>query len=420
MAGASATNTGFPGVEVHGKSIRVAFMYKGARHRHTLGIEPTRNNIKHAASLRSAALFALKSGNYNETEFFPHSRAAEITGTSKRVGDLCDRYKPLKAVDITPETQSRYEIALDICVATLGRNRLVDTLLPEDIQKLRADLITTRAVSTVNHYLATFAGFLYWCENNHYCGELGKHCVRFTKSSKDPDPLTYEDYLTLIEKGCLHPVDEAAVTVAVYTGLRPGELLALAVEDVAPDFSKITVRRSITQSVTFKVPKTKKERTVLLQPPAREALKVLLAEAAQREPADLTVWLNRHESRIDRVRVLLSPKTQARKRIVNDYFVPSAWNTKWATLIRRSGIRPRPAYQTRHTYACWNLTARGNLAFIANQMGHSDYSMLVTVYGRWIDTESPRELERIWEGMQNMAKNTPNLPQETEAETTSC
>lgn len=181
MAGAAATNTGFPGVEVHGKSIRIAFMYKGARHRHTLGIEPTRNKIKQAAGLRSAALFALKSGNYNETEFFPHPRAAESTAASKRVGELCERYKPLKAVDITPETQSRYEIALDICVATLGRNRLVNALLPQDIQKLRADLIATRAVSTVNHYLATFAGFLYWYENNRYCGALCKHCVELER-----------------------------------------------------------------------------------------------------------------------------------------------------------------------------------------------------------------------------------------------
>ena len=45
-------------------------------------------------------------------------------------------------------------------------------------------------------------------------------------------------------------------------------------------------------------------------------------------------------------------------------------------------------------------------------MGHKDYSMLVTVYGRWIDTESSRELERIWEGMQNMAQITPKLHQE--------
>lgn len=416
MTGEAIRKTGHTGIEIHGQSIRVDFMYKGVRHRHTLGIEPTKANIKHAAGLRSAALFALKSGSYDEGDYFPHSRSADSSPqSSKRLGDLCERYKPLKAVDISPETESRYENALNVCLETIGRNRTVDTLLPVDIQQLRADLVATRAVSTVNHYLATFAGFLYWCENNRYCGELGKHCVRFTKSNKDPDPLTFEEYDTLLDKGCLHPIDKAAVTVAVYTGLRPGELLALAVEDVAPDFSKILVRRSITQSVTFKVPKTNKERTVLLHPPARDALKVLIADAEKREPADLQVWLNRHEARTDRVRVLLSPKTQARKKVVNEYFVPSAWNTKWANLIRRSGIRSRPPYQTRHTFACWNLTARGNLAFIANQMGHGDYSMLVKVYGRWIDSESPRELERIWEGMQNMAKSVPNLPQKLAA-----
>ena len=105
------------------------------------------------------------------------------------------------------------------------------------------DLIATRAVSTVNHYLATFSGVLYWCENNRYCTDLGKHCIRFTNSSKDPDLRYLEEYNTLLEKGCLHPIDKAAVTIAVYTGLRPGELLSLAVEGVSPDFSKIDCSR---------------------------------------------------------------------------------------------------------------------------------------------------------------------------------
>ena len=40
----------------------------------------------------------------------------------------------------------------------------------------------------VNHYLATFAGFLYWCKQNHFCAEgLSKHCTRFTKSNKAPE-----------------------------------------------------------------------------------------------------------------------------------------------------------------------------------------------------------------------------------------
>lgn len=84
------------------------------------------------------------------------------------------------------------------------------------------------------------------------------------------------------------------------------------------------------------------------------------------------------------MRVLLSPKTQARKKVVNDYFVPSAWNTKWANLIRRAEIQR--AHRIRPGTPMPAGTSRTNLAFIANQMGHSDYSMLVTVYGRWIDT----------------------------------
>ena len=62
-------SSNLPGIEVHGKSIRVVFMHKGVRHRHTLGIEPTKANLKHASRLRSAAMYALKTGTYNEAEF---------------------------------------------------------------------------------------------------------------------------------------------------------------------------------------------------------------------------------------------------------------------------------------------------------------------------------------------------------------
>ncbi len=115
----------------------------------------------------------------------------------------------------------------------------------------------------------------------------------------------------------------------------------------------------------------------MLFPPAQAALKVLIEDALTRDAMDLEVWLNRHESRVDRAQLLLSPKTQARKTNVNAWYVPSAWNTKWANLTRRAEVRRRPPYQTRHTYTCWNLTARGNLACISNQMELSDYSMLV-------------------------------------------
>jgi len=47
--------------------------------------------------------------------------------------------------------------------------------------------------------------------------------------------------------------------------------------------------------------------------------------------------------------------------------------------------------------------------------GQSGYSMLVKVYGRWMDSKPPRELERIWSGIQSMAQIAQNLPKKLAA-----
>ncbi|MGL5991906.1 MAG: hypothetical protein ACRCZ8_00080, partial [Aeromonas sobria] len=65
-----------------------------------------------------------------------------------------------------------------------------------------------------------------------------------------------------------------------------------------------------------------------------------------------------------------------------------------------SGVRYRRAYQLRHTFASWNITAHGNLAFIAEQMGHNSARMLQEVYGKWIESASRSEADVIWSAMQ--------------------
>ncbi|MCO2689933.1 DUF3596 domain-containing protein [Pseudomonas aeruginosa] len=395
------------GVEVHGNSIRIVFMWQKRRYRETLGLPITKANIKHAAQLRAAVLHDIKMGTFDYARHFPNSRRAGNHSSSRdeRLHVLLDRYKPLKAVDITEETERRYNLALDICIGMLGRDRLASALRPEDIQKLRVELIEERAISTVNHYLATLAGFLNWCETNSYCREgLASACIRFEMTERDPDPLAKDELDALLTKGCLHPMDRAAVTLAVYTGLRPGELGALAREDIDLAKGQILVRRAITSTGAFKLPKTGRKRTVLLLPPALEACRQLLSTESCVPQQTITVQLNRHESIQEVVTPLISPAVQARRMNVNPWFVPTSWNSKWANIQRRAGIRPRRPYQTRHTYACWCLIAGGNLAFIAKQMGHKDFTMLVQVYAKWMDDESPNELQRIWKGMQGLRK----------------
>ncbi len=392
------------GIEIHGGNLRVVFMWRRIRCRESLGLPVTKANIKHAALLRAAVLHEIKMGTFEYGRHFPHSKHAANYSNARdeRLEALADRYKPLKAIDITPMTEEKYAYAIDICVALIGGDRLAGILLPEDIQVLRARLIETRAPSTANHYLATFSGFLSWCESNNYCvAGLAAACTRFAMSDKEPDPLTHGEFDMLIRKGCLHAQDAAAITLAVYTGLRPGELCALAVEDIDIEAGKIEITRAITANGSFKTPKTGKPRTVLLMEPALNACRTLLDIVATHPKRDIRVYQNRHEWRDVSVTPLLSPSTQARKRGINEWFVSTAWNTKWAAIQRRAGIRPRRPYQTRHTYACWCLTARGNLAFIAKQMGHKDFTMLVEVYAKWMDSESVTELSRIWENIKS-------------------
>ena len=391
------------GIELHGGSIRVVFMWRRIRCRESLGLPVTKANIKHAALLRAAILHEIKTGHFEYGRHFPNSKNATSYTNVKdeRIAALIERYKPLKAVDITPMTEEKYGYALDICADLLGSDRLAGILLPEDIQRLRTQLIATRAPSTANHYLATFAGFLAWCESNNYCRKgLAAACIRFAMIGQEPDPLTRAEFDQLLRKGCLHIQDSAAITLAVYTGLRPGELCALAVEDIDLVAGQLNINRAITADGTFKVPKTGKPRTVLLMPPAIEACKALIKLVGNQQPRKIEIFMNRHESRIETVTPLLSPTTQARKKIINHWFVPTSWNTKWTAIQKRSGIRPRRPYQTRHTYACWCLTARDNLAFIAKQMGHKDFTILVDVYAKWMDDESPNELNLIWNNIQ--------------------
>jgi integrase len=56
----------------------------------------------------------------------------------------------------------------------------------------------------------------------------------------------------------------------------------------------------------------------------------------------------------------------------------------WEPTLRRLGLRYRPPYNTRHTYATMMLMAGMTPAFCAKQLGHS-VEMFLRTYAKWID-----------------------------------
>lgn len=78
--------------------------------------------------------------------------------------------------------------------------------------------------------------------------------------------------------------------------------------------------------------------------------------------------------------VFLHPETGKQ---INDDKPP---RLTWTSALKALDIRHRDAYQTRHTFATLCLMAGANPAWIARQLGHANMGMLLTRYGRWIDS----------------------------------
>lgn len=183
----------------------------------------------------------------------------------------------------------------------------------------------------------------------------------FRSAEGDPDPLSTAEL-----KAVLSALDGAMarqMLFACWTGLRTGELIALRICDLQLDKNRFLVRRSLSRGI-MKTPKTDNQRWVHLLPPARAALEVQLRLGAARgwvfpNPFTLSRWAN--DSKITR---------------------------RWKKALNQAGVRYRRPYQTRHTYASMMLSAGENPLYVAQQMGHADWSMLVKVYGRWMPAGS--------------------------------
>ena len=184
----------------------------------------------------------------------------------------------------------------------------------------------------------------------------------FLTNEGAPDPLSSEEMEAVVKE--LDAAMANQFTFAFWSGLRTGELIALRKSDLQLDRDRIMVRRSLSRGI-LKTTKTDKQRWVNLLPPAKKAIEAQLALLGAPDG-----W------------VFPNPFTKQRWR--NE----SKITKRWMRAVSAAGIRYRRPYQTRHTYASMMLSAGENVMYVASQMGHADWSMLVKVYGHWIPSGS--------------------------------
>ena len=97
------------------------------------------------------------------------------------------------------------------------------------------------------------------------------------------------------------------------------------------------------------------------------------------------VYHHREYGHTERQRVHFVLMARGSKGEKKPYYSLRSIGDRWRTAVKRAGIRRRNPYHTRHTFACWLLSAGANPSFSASQMGHDNAQMVYDIYRAWID-----------------------------------
>ena len=411
-----------PGVDIHGKRLRIWFMFRGKRCRVVIDAAVIDEQaIQGAARLRQQVVDGIRSGQFDYRRRFPHSKTAQALHASEvdqpQLGIGQAQRTPLEDMTVREgvaawletkrlatarSTYVNYVSKARHLLEALGERRLRD-VSTQELQQLRSRWVRSRhnpqglSAKTVNDILTIVRGVWGDAASNDITGAnraTGVSNHRLRKHSQ-ADPFTLEEMQQLL----LAETDRRSMLRLLiancWMGLSVSELLALAVEDVDLSRRKLHVRRAWVMG-EYRVPKeSTRERTIDLLEPAQRILHALLPAAAEAASSEITVTERDNLSvSMHRVRLLV------RHPDTGQPWSTSTLNRWFRQHQEHAGVRPRGANQCRHTFASRALSSYAPMEWVIRQLGHRDAQMLHDHYGTWLPNGSPpRQLDEFVRAM---------------------
>lgn len=360
-------------------SIQIDFTYRGVRCREKLRLKPTKANMSYAVRIRGEIENAIARGTFNYAEYFPNSNRALMLaprGFTITIAEALEKYLKYASGELQRSTWLDYRNSV--------RNKLIPAFGTIPLSVLtRQDIkawITTQNVSSKRIWNillplrsvladAVADGII---QTNPLYGWTPR--VKETGQAKSNiDPFNVVEIRTILDAARTDSIRNL-LQFGFWTGLRTSELIAARWEDVEDGLIHVCRARVRGE---IKPPKTRNGiRHVKLLNPAMGALKRQRAETFFKQE-----W------------IFTSPSggpwrddNQLRK-------------VAWIPTLLKSGVKYRYPYQMRHTFASLMCSAGENVHWIANQMGHSDTTMVARNYGKWIPEANPnagKKAELLW------------------------
>ncbi|MFK0033002.1 tyrosine-type recombinase/integrase [Pseudomonas monteilii] len=374
-----------PGIDVHYGSLRIRFMWEGTRRSETLPYPATQKGIKAASQLRDKvnSLIKLNLLDHDKyAELFPSSAA--VVGGVPAFGEYAQLW--LDSREIAAGTRLNYKGTLNLYwVPHLAQVR-IDLITSTLLRRIVASINWT-SPSVKRNAMVKLSTILRAAVMDGLITRNPAEAIQLpARSRKEVDPFTLDEANAIIAELYKHKHWPSQIYAAFFefmffTGMRLSEGLALRWDTVDVTKKTVHVRRTIALGVVEERTKTGRDRFVLLNDRALRALEFAKQYAERR--------------RQGKGQFTESPFVFPPGKNGEHVKQTSDLHHQWRPIIKALGIRYRPPYNCRHTYATICLMSGLNPAFIAQQLGHS-VQMLLSTYARWINSSNDwQELEKL-------------------------
>lgn len=210
------------------------------------------------------------------------------------------------------------------------------------------------------------------------------------------DPFTVEQARTLLDTTRTHWMGPL-VAVALATGMRQGELLALRWSDIDEGIGILRVERTLTwkdKVPVFDAPKTpQSRRSIRLTAGASDALvrqrqviRVLQGEAQDWQHSNL-VFPSKRGTPQDGTNV----------------------THRFQSMLKQAGLPRKRFHDLRHTTASFLLSEGVDLFVVKEILGHAGIGMTADIYGHMTRTMADDAAERLDRALQTLALDTPTV-----------
>jgi integrase len=341
------------------------FYFKGVRCTETSGLEATKENRKKAEKYMKLIAAEIDNQVFQYEHHFPHG--AKITTFTTRQEDLpFNRYFAdwMAGKVLKESTRRNWESAFWKHLYPYFKDRPMSTISRAEIRRFQKIMVDKGLEpSTINDKPMKVLRMMF---HQAYVDEvipknptLGVR--RLAQGMTDVDPFTIEERDEIIEGFRRYaPQYVNYVICGFWTGWRPNEAGALKWNRVDFRQGKVLIREGRVLRQTG-IPKSAGSlRDIDMLPPTAEAL---TAQKALSWLLGGYVFLDDKQRPVD--------QELFRQKV-------------WAPMLKRLGLRYRPPYQMRHTFATLAISVGENINWVARMLGHKSPVVTLEKYNRFV------------------------------------